>query len=441
MMRRSMLATALAVALASPVRAQVTPPGDDGEVVDRVVAVVGDSVVLMTQVLEQVEQIRLQNPSAVPSGPGPAMDQFERQVLDDLVNRMVILRAASKDTVINVDEERVEEIVKQELDNRTRQYPGGQTAMLQALANEGLTLAQYREMLKTQVRQSQLYQMYLQRQVQDAAPVEVSDAELRTAFDQAKGNLTQRPKLVSFAQVVMAPEPSDSAKAVAKEKAQAILDSIRAGADFEEMAKRYSQDPGSAESGGDLGWFRRGQMVREFEDAAFSLPDGAVSDVVETEFGYHIIKVERSRAGERKGRHILIRAQVGPGDLARARALADSVVQMARAGTPMDSLYEKYSDPMAPDTLTVSYQQLQQLPPGYEVLSTASPGQVLGPIQYDAALGETRLAVVRVREIREAGAYTFEDVRGQLAQQLQQTKQIQKLLDRLKSQTHIEILM
>ncbi len=93
----------------------------------------------------------------------------------------------------------------------------------------------------------------------------------------------------------MAPEPSDSAKALARAKAEAILDSIRGGADFEEMAKRYSQDPGSAENGGDLGWFRRGQMVREFEDAAFALPDGAVSDVVETEFGYHIIKVERSR--------------------------------------------------------------------------------------------------------------------------------------------------
>ncbi len=114
---------------------------------------------------------------------------------------------------------------------------------------------------------------------------------------------------------------------------------------------------------------------------------------------------------------------------------------MARAGTPMDSLYDEYSDPLAPDTLTVSYQQLQQLPPGYDVLNNATAGQVLGPIEYDTGRGETRLAVLRVREIREAGAYTFEDVRGQLAQQLQQTKQVEKLLDRLKAGTHIEILM
>jgi peptidyl-prolyl cis-trans isomerase SurA len=441
MIGRGLAVAALVLALAIPVRAQVPTPGEDGDVVDRVVALVGDSVVLMTQVLEQVEQIRLQNPEAVPSEPGPALDRVQRQVLDDLVNRLVILRAAAKDSVIEVDEDRVEEIVGQELQSRARQYPSGQTGMLEALANEGLTLAQYREMLKSQVRQLQLQQMYVQRQVQDAAPIEVSDEELQAAFDQARANLTQRPRLVSFEQVVLAPAPSDSAKQIARVKARAILDSIRAGADFAEMAGRYSQDPGSAENGGDLGWFRRGQMVHEFEDAAFSLPDGGVTDLVETDFGYHIIKVERSRAGERKARHILIRPELGSGDVGRARARADSVAEMARAGTSMEELYDEYSDPMAPDTLTVSYEQLQQLPPGYDVLQNAAEGEVVGPIEYDAGRGEARLAVVRIRQIREAGAYTFDDVKAQLAQQVQQTKQYQRLLDRLKGGTHIEILM
>ncbi len=384
MIRRGLAVTAFVIALTSPVRAQVPTAGTDGDVVDRVVAVVGDSVVLMTQVLEQVEQMRLQSPDAVPSEPGPALDQFQRQVLDDLVNRLVILRAAAKDSVIQVDEDRVDEIVGQELQSRTRQYPSGQTGMLEALAKEGLTLAQYREMLKSQVRQLQLQQMYVQRQVQDAAPVEVSDQELQTAFEQARASLTQRPRLVSFEQVVLAPAPSDSAKQIARVKARAILDSIQGGADFGEMAKRYSQDPGSAENGGDLGWFRRGQMVHEFEDAAFSLPPGAVSDLVESDFGYHIIKVERARPGEVKARHILIRPELGTGDVGRARAKADSVAELARSGTPMEELYDEFSDPMAPDTLTVSYQQLQQLPPGYSVLQNATEGEVVGPIEYDA---------------------------------------------------------
>lgn len=440
MIRRALLLATLSTTFAAPLRAQV-PGANDGDVVDRVVAIVGDSVVLMTQVLEQVEQTRLQTPEAVPSSPGPEMDRFQRQVLDDLVNRLVILRAAAKDSVIEVDEDRVEDIVSQELESRARQYPNGQTGMLQALAREGLTLAQYREMLKSQVRQLQLQQMFVQRQVQDAAPVEVSDEELHAAFEDARPNLTQRPRLVSFSQVVLAPSPSDSAKQLARVKARAILDSIKGGADFATMAERYSEDPGSAENGGDLGWFRRGQMMREFEDAAFSLPDGAVSDLVETEFGYHIIKVERSRAGERRARHILIRPELGTGDVGRARALADSVAELARAGTSMEELYDEFSDPMTPDTLTWSYDQLSQLPPGYDALRSAAAGEVVGPIEYDAGGGSTRLAVLKVQGIREAGAYTFEDVKTQLAQQVQQRKQYDRLLDRLRERTHIEILM
>lgn len=437
--RRGLLVAAVALTAAAPIRAQIGAP--DPDVVDRVVAIVGDSAILMTQVLEQIEIIRLQNPQAVPSTPGAAMDAFRQQVLDDLVNRLVILRAAVTDSLVQADEDRVEEIVNQELDQRTRQYPGGRTAMLEALQREGLTLASYRESLKNQVRQSQLQQMYMQRQLQNAAPAEVSEDELHQAFEDAQGRLTQRPKMLTFEQVVIAPTPSDSSKAAAKAKAQMILDSIRGGADFEEMAKRYSEDPGSAPNGGDLDWFRRGQMVREFEDAAFALQDGQISDVVETEFGYHIIKVERSRPGERKGRHILIRATVGDGDMARATALADSVAAMARAGTPMSQLYEEYSDPVAQDTVTVSVDQLNQMPSGFDALKTASEGDVVGPVQYTAGPDGPRLAVVRVKQVREAGAYTFEDVKAQLAQQLQQNKQYQRIIDQLRAKTHIELLM
>ena len=437
MLRRVVLVASL-MGLAAPVRAQVVDPNSD--LVDRVVAVVGDSVILLTQVQEEVERMRAQNQAAFPTDPA-GLQRIFGEVLDTWVNRLVVLQAAASDSLVQLDEDRVEEIVNQEMTQRAQQFPGGQVGLQQALTREGITLAEYREILKNQVRQEQLQQMYVQMRLQNAPPVEVSDDELREAFGNAQAQLEERPKLVTFEQVVLAPSPSDSSKALARAKAEAILDSIRGGADFEAMASTYSQDPGSAENGGDLGWFRRGAMVREFEDAAFSLMDGQVSNLVETEFGFHIIKVERSRAGERKGRHILIRADLGPEDTQRARALADSVAQMARDGTPMAELFDRYSDPLAPDTLTVSFDQLGQLPPGYDALRTATDGQVVGPLEYDTGRGENRIAVVRVRQIREAGAYTFEDVKAQLAQQVQRTKQIQRMLDDLKAKTYIDIRM
>ncbi|GMV04851.1 MAG: hypothetical protein AMXMBFR53_11310 [Gemmatimonadota bacterium] len=435
----STLATAAALlVVASPAGAQVAAA--DLDLVDRVVALVGDSVILLSQLEEEVQRLRLQNPNAVPRD-AAGLQALRGQMLDNLVNRLLILQAARRDSLVEADEARVEEIVNDEIQQRARQFAGGQRELQEALSREGLTMAQYRELLASQVRQEQLQQMFLQRRLQSAPAAEVSDEELREAFNEASGQLQSRPKLITFEQVVLVPAPSESAKSAAKARAQQLLDSVRAGGDFEALAKAHSQDPGSAEVGGDLGWFRRGAMVREFEDAAFAMVDGQVSEVVETEFGFHIIKVERSRLGERKGRHILIRAEVGPEDAAGLRVLADSVASLARGGTPMAELFDRYSDPLAPDTLTVAQDQLSELPPGYDQLGTAARGDILGPIEYDTGRGEIRLAVLRVREVREAGAYTFEDVKTQLAQRVQQTKQMERLLRDLRARTYVEIRM
>src|SRR5690606_25027138 len=84
-----------------------------------------------------------------------------------------------------------------------------------------------------------------------------------------------------------------------RQQAEAVLDSIRSGADFAELARRHSQDPGSAAAGGDLGFFSRGQMVAPFEEATFALEDSGdvATDLVETQFGFHIIKLTGRRAG------------------------------------------------------------------------------------------------------------------------------------------------
>jgi parvulin-like peptidyl-prolyl isomerase len=94
--------------------------------------------------------------------------------------------------------------------------------------------------------------------------------------------------------------PNPAAKAQARIKAEGVLKRVRAGEDFSALAKEFSADPGSKDKGGDLGWFGRAQMVPEFDKAAFALQPGQTSDLVETQFGFHIIKVDEQRTGDRK---------------------------------------------------------------------------------------------------------------------------------------------
>lgn len=123
--------------------------------------------------------------------------------------------------------------------------------------------------------------------------VSVSEAELKAYFDQNQSNLAAKEERRASHILVNAPkELNDADKVKAKEKALSILDAVKKSpAQFADIAKKNSQDPGSAESGGDLGFFARGAMVKPFEDAAFNLKKGEISGLVQSDFGFHIIQL------------------------------------------------------------------------------------------------------------------------------------------------------
>jgi peptidyl-prolyl cis-trans isomerase C len=125
----------------------------------------------------------------------------------------------------------------------------------------------------------------------------VQDAEVTTFYQQNLERFKQGDSVhASHILIGVAPNATPAQKAAAKTKAQSALTQVRGGADFAAIARAQSQDPGSAEKGGDLGFFAKGQMTPPFDEAAFKLKAGAVSPVVETQFGFHIIKVHERRA-------------------------------------------------------------------------------------------------------------------------------------------------
>lgn len=135
---------------------------------------------------------------------------------------------------------------------------------------------------------------YLKKEV--ASKITVSDDDMKLYYDGHKDEF-KTPETVRARHILVRVDTSasESDKKKAKEKAEDILKKIKSGEDFVKLASEMSDDPGSKSKGGDLGFFSRGRMIKPFEDAAFSLKPGEVSDVIETQFGYHIIKVEEKK--------------------------------------------------------------------------------------------------------------------------------------------------
>lgn len=434
-MKRSILISSLFLIAPGVAHAQL----EDLDVVDRLVAVVGDSAIVQTQVQEEIQRMQLGG-APVPVPGSSEYDALFDQILNRFIDRLLVLQAAARDSLLQVNDEQISQSVNEQITQLASQF-GGQAQLQEALASEALSLAEYREILTNEQRVRQIEQVFYQSRLRDAPPVAVTEDELLERFQEARAQLEQRPKLMTIRQVVIQPTATEAAIDSARVRAEALLERITGGEDFAELAREFSNDPGTAELGGDLGWFRRGRMVREFEEAAFSLLDGQVSDVVQTDFGFHIIRVERMRPGERNARHILITPEKTEADLGSARNIAMDVRQQAESGVSMTDLYEQFSDPAAPDSITFAFEQLSEFPPAYGMLRTASAGDLVGPLEYEMAPGESRLAVVSVIQVREAGAYTFEDLRGQLAAQLQQERQIEQIIEELRARTYIDIRM
>jgi len=159
---------------------------------------------------------------------------------------------------------------------------GGEPAFLEALKGAGVSI----DHVKKSVRESLTIQKYLEGVA--AAGAKVPEDEIKKAYDEE----VTADKTASVRHILLlTQDKTDAEKAEARTKIESLLARAKAGEDFAELAKQYSEDPGSKDNGGLYEDFPRGQMVKPFEDAAFSLPVGEMSGVVETAFGYHIIKV------------------------------------------------------------------------------------------------------------------------------------------------------
>jgi len=247
---------------------------------------------------------------------------------------------------------------------------------------------------------------------------------------------------VSYRQIVILPQPDSAARAASLRLADSLLTALRGGADFAAMAHKYSGDSASAALGGDLGWFRRGQMVKPFEDAAFHMRPGDLSPVVETKFGFHIIQVERIQPAEVLARHILIIPVVSAAQIQKARTLADSVHGLWVKGASFDTLATRYSDP--DEQKLVENEPLTQaqspIPTEYAqaVTQDTTPG-IKPVIVVGASAARPKFAIIDVTGRQGEGDVTFDDVKETIKTRLSQELAEAHYVDQLRRATYVDV--
>ncbi|MCZ8495369.1 peptidylprolyl isomerase [Priestia megaterium] len=193
-------------------------------------------------------------------------------VLDSLIEQKVISKEAAKQNIKVTDKE-----INAELENLKSQY-GGEEALNQALASSGVKLSELKKDLKTNIEAKKMVE----------STISIKDSEMKSYFNQNKDSLATEAQ-VKASHILVADEKT------AKE-VKAKLDK---GEDFAKLAKEYSTDTASKSDGGNLGYFKKGDMVEAFANKAFSMKVNEVSDPVKTEYGYHIIKVTGKKEAQK----------------------------------------------------------------------------------------------------------------------------------------------
>jgi len=216
------------------------------------------------------------------AGPIPPdeRDRVYRGVLDDMIGYRLMIQEAKARKIAVADAE-----IDAQVAQIRSQFPND-AQFQQALTAQNTTLEAVRNDTRDEMSAAKLVDSEI------ASKIAVKPEAVTDFYNKNQDKFQQGARVRASHILIGIPQNADAAtKQQAKSKAEALLKDLKAGKDFAEAAKANSQDPGSAPNGGDLGYFEQGQMVPPFEQAAFALKAGEMSDVVETQFGYHIIKV------------------------------------------------------------------------------------------------------------------------------------------------------
>lgn len=298
--------------------------------VDKIVANVGGELILLSEVNEQVAMLKERG-----SDPG---EKGKCAILQNLILQNLMLNQAKLDSV-----EVTEEEVEAQLEARIDQILGMMNNDIDYFEEYyGMSINE----VKREFRSDLMDKLLVERmQAQIVQNVKVTPSEVKDFFNSIpRDSLPYFNSEVEYREIVFKPEPSEVSKEAVVDLLTRLRDRIIDGEDFADLASRYSEDPGSASQGGDLGWQKRGTFVPEFEAAVFNLKPGELSPIIKSPFGYHLIQLIDRRGNNVNARHILMSPDILDEDIEHKIELADSIRQLiAEDSISFEFAVQKYS--------------------------------------------------------------------------------------------------
>ncbi len=306
---------------------------NDDLVVDRVIAVVGQNMIKQSELETAFLQQKMNSKLIIEN-------EFEQKcnLLESMLINKLMLHQAEIDSIEVTDEE-----VNREMDNRIRYMISayGSQEMLEKQMRKSLSeiKSYYKDVIKENIMIAQIEQKL-------TGSLSVTPQEVVDFYNSIpKDSLPTIEQEYVLSQIVKMPKVSEEEKERVKAKLNEYRDRVLKGSKFSTIATLYSEDPASAKKGGELGFFSRGDMVGEFENAAFALQDGEISPIIETKYGYHIIQMIERRGNQVNCRHILLQPKVTPQQLGEAyQELENIKKQIDNGEITFEEAIVKYSE-------------------------------------------------------------------------------------------------
>jgi len=418
----------LSLLLASTALAQPT----SGTLIDKIIAKVDQQVLLQSELETAHQQYLLQGGQATP--------QLKEKILENLIFSKLILAQAHRDAVTVPQED-----IDREFDQQMRYLISQLGSEAQVAQQWGRTVVETKQEMRAKIKERMLLDKMYAQILQD---VPVTPQEVTTFFNSlAPHERPYFPAEVEIRQLVRYPRASPQAEQDLVAQLAALKERIQHGESFEAMAKTYSQDPGSASLGGDLGFWRLGELVPAYEAAARALKPGQISDPVTTPFGVHLIQLIAREKDRYHSRHIFLKSQPASLDLKGAKAalmqlrtailagkmtFAEAVQQ---AATDDPSTAPSTQGPQSPlgDMRTL----VDQLPPDlFFIIDPMAPGDISEPVVFNTPDQRQAVRLIYLKDRVPPHDANLEQDYAKIRQLVAEKKQADALQTWLKSISH-----